>query len=115
MKSILPSLVVAAARIGDNEGATSSLRETALPREARKLEGAKEFIKREGIRNPRETRKRIDQSARSAAIFLNIDLRVLGAGSVFPLLDFSTTAKANIFETEKSYRGNMILYIILPW
>ena len=35
-------------RIDDDEGATSSLRETALPREARKFGGATEFLKREG-------------------------------------------------------------------
>ena len=50
LKSTLPSLVVGGGRISDNEGTTSFLRETALPREARKFEGAQEFLTREGIR-----------------------------------------------------------------
>ena len=50
LKSTLPSLVVGGGRISDNEGTTSFLRETALPREARKFGGTSEFLEREGIR-----------------------------------------------------------------
>ena len=45
LKSTLPSLVVVVAGISANEGTTSSLREPALPREARKLGGTTEFLK----------------------------------------------------------------------
>ena len=50
LKSTLPSLVVVVVRISDNEGTTSFFRKTALPREALKFEGTKQFLKREGIR-----------------------------------------------------------------
>ena len=60
MKSTLPSLVVVVAGISENEDPPEFLRETALPREARKLEDPPEFLRETAL--PREARKFEDPS-----------------------------------------------------